>query len=92
VIQAMLLMPADMTTMPVSHSAFIPTNPVIPTVQPMRFMPADIPVSHFMPDTTILVIQTMIHFRPARVMFCKTAILCHGNICHTKKSCQKSGD
>jgi hypothetical protein len=91
-VQAMLFMPRNMTIMPVSHPSFFPPDPVILTVQVMRFTPAHVPAFHLMMNATVLIIQSVVYFCPAWMIFCKAAILGHGNICESKKCYKKRGE
>jgi hypothetical protein len=86
-VQAMLFMPGNMTIMPVSHPSFFPPDPVILTVQVMRFTPAHVPAFHLMMNANVLIIQSVVYFCPAWMIFCKTAVLCQGNVRDAQKSC-----
>jgi hypothetical protein len=88
VIQALLFVFRDMATMPGCHSAFIPANLMVPTVQVMRLTMTHLPVSYLMMNTAVLISQAVIYFCPPRMMSGKMAIRCHGNIRDAKKSCQ----
>jgi hypothetical protein len=85
-VQPVLFVFRDMTIMPGSHPSFFFTDPVIPSVQVMRLTPAHVTIFHFIMDAVILIVQAVIHFSAAGMIFCKTAILCHGNIRNTQKS------
>jgi hypothetical protein len=91
-IQAVLFMFCDMTTMPGSHISFFLPDLMIALVEMIRLPSAHITIFHFIIDAMVLIIQTMIHFCPTRMRFCKMAILCHGNICDSKKCYKKRGE
>jgi hypothetical protein len=81
-----------MTTMPGRHPSFFMTDLVISLMKITGFPSAHVAISYFMINSTVLIIQTMIYFGPARMGFCKIAILCHGNICYSKEYYKKRGE
>jgi hypothetical protein len=72
-------------TVPGCHPSFLMADLVIPLMKIAGLPFAHIAISHVMINTAVLVIQAMIYFGPAWMGFCKTTILCHGNICHCKE-------
>ena len=70
-----------MAIVSVSHSSFFMTNLMVPAMHVVCLVSADISVSHLMIDPVILMIQSAIDFMTAGMIFSKTAILGHGNIC-----------
>jgi hypothetical protein len=91
-VQPVLFVFRNMTIMTGSHPSFFLPDLMILTMQVLRLTPAHITIFHFIMDAAILIVQAVIHFSATGMIFCKTAILCHGYISNTKKCCKKSGE
>jgi hypothetical protein len=80
-----------MTTLAISHSSFFLMDLVIPAMHSISLAFADITLSHFVIDPVILILQTLIYFSPAWMIFGK-ALLRHGNICDSQECNKKCGE
>ena len=84
-IQSVLLMPGNMTGMPVCHSSFFPSDLVITVMHMRSLSSADITISQFMVDAPVLMVQPPVYFSTPGMIFRKAAILSHGDIRETNK-------
>jgi hypothetical protein len=87
-VQPVLFVFGDMTIMTGSHPSFFLPDLMILTMQVLRLTPAHITIFHLIMDAAILIVQAVIHFSATGMIFCKTAILCHGDVRYPKK-CNK---
>jgi hypothetical protein len=76
-IESVLFMPGNMTVMSVGHSSFFPTDLMVSVMHPVGLASGDIAIPALPIDPAVLIVQPVVHFSAAGMVFVKVSILSH---------------